>query len=211
MISLRTTRMLVMNDNLITELISTRISHDLIGNIGAVANAVELLDEDDLDFLDDIKLILKNSSQNLAARLKFFRMAFGLDNANLEDKKLVNITALDYLASIENKDFPFKLEFEICNPQNHKAALPMIMIMADLLIRGGKIKIYDNNNKIIASIDVRDKISNDKLNKLDSAINSDEILLDATLAPLYFLKSNSLKLSIYKDQDNINLINMVKL
>ena len=51
-----------MNNNLITELVCTRISHDIIGNIGAVANAVELLEEGDLDFLDDIKSILKNSS-----------------------------------------------------------------------------------------------------------------------------------------------------
>ena len=47
----------------ISELICTRISHDLIGNIGAVANAVELLEEGDMDFLDDIRSILKTSSQ----------------------------------------------------------------------------------------------------------------------------------------------------
>ena len=56
-------------NNLVSELICTRISHDLIGNIGAVSNAVELLEEGDMDFLDDIKSILKTSSGVLSARL----------------------------------------------------------------------------------------------------------------------------------------------
>ena len=60
----------------ISELICTRISHDLIGNIGAFANAVELLEDEDDDFIDEIKNTLKTSSEVLTARLKFFRMAF---------------------------------------------------------------------------------------------------------------------------------------
>ena len=78
----------------ISELICTRISHDLIGNIGAFANAVELLEDD--DFIDEIKNTLKTSSEVLTARLKFFRMAFGLTNANLEN--------IERLCSRQNKD-----------------------------------------------------------------------------------------------------------
>ena len=80
----------------ISELICTRISHDLIGNIGAFANAVELLEDEDHDFIDEIKNTLKTSSEVLTARLKFFRMAFGLTNANLEN--------IERLCSRQNKD-----------------------------------------------------------------------------------------------------------
>ena len=59
----------------LSELICTRISHDLIGNIGAVANAVELMDEDP-EALDDAKPILSVSSKVLTARLKFFLFCF---------------------------------------------------------------------------------------------------------------------------------------
>lgn len=80
----------ILSETELAELICTRISHDVIGNVGAVANAVELLEEGDMDFLDDIRSILKISSSVLSARLKFFRLAFGLTNANL-DLSLIHI------------------------------------------------------------------------------------------------------------------------
>ena len=67
----------------ISELVCTRISHDLIGNIGAVSNAVELLDEDP-ESVADVKPILEFSSKVLSARLKFFRLAFGLNNTSVK-------------------------------------------------------------------------------------------------------------------------------
>ena len=45
-----------MNNNFVSELICTRLSHDIVGNIGAVANAVELLEEDDMDFVTNVAL-----------------------------------------------------------------------------------------------------------------------------------------------------------
>ena len=71
-----------MNTNIyISEIMATRLSHDLIGNIGAVANAVELLNEGDEDDREDISNILNFSSKVLSRRLKFFRLCFGLSNA----------------------------------------------------------------------------------------------------------------------------------
>ena len=53
-----------MNTNIyISEIVATRLSHDLIGNIGAVANAVELLNEGDEDDREDIGNILNFSSK----------------------------------------------------------------------------------------------------------------------------------------------------
>ena len=47
-------------DNLIlSQLVFTRISHDLIGNIGSISNALELL-EDSLDDIEDIKAVAHN-------------------------------------------------------------------------------------------------------------------------------------------------------
>lgn len=197
-----------MANNLITELICTRLSHDIIGNIGAVANAVELLEEDDLEFLDDIKSILKNSSQTLTARLKFFRMAFGLDNATLEDVALVSKTAQDYLATLGNKEYPIRLNFNVATASKRKLALQMIMIMADILIRGGNLEVIEKEDKIITSVAKEAKISGDKLDKIKQALYAQAPAQDAGMAPLYALKNDAdvKKIDLINDDTFIRLI-----
>ena len=73
-----------MNETTLSEILTTRLSHDLIGNIGAVANAVELLNEGDEEDKEDIGNILNFSSKVLSRRLKFFRLCFGLSNAAIK-------------------------------------------------------------------------------------------------------------------------------
>ncbi len=175
-----------MNDNTL-ELICTRLSHDIVGNIGAVANAVELLEDGDLDFLEDIKLILKSSSQTLSARLKFFRMTFGLENSNIRDNELVKITAQNYLNTLGNKDYPINLLFNVVDSRKIKASLMMLMIVADLLIRGGDITIKEEGAKIVAEISSLLKISADKLEKVKNTLYCSDINPDVGMAPLIVL------------------------
>lgn len=173
-----------MSNSLVCELICTRLSHDIVGNIGAVSNAVELLEEGDMEFIDDIKSILGVSSKNLASRLKFFRMAFGLKNANLESKEAVVKTAQDYLLSIGNKDFPITLIYDVKHLENVKNSLLMIMIMGDVLIRGGVINVAEEDNVLVAKIDANVKLSNDKLEKISSVLANNGQTSDAGLAPV---------------------------
>ena len=195
------------NNSLVCELICTRLSHDIVGNIGAVANAVELLEEGDMDFIDDIKSILGVSSKNLAARLKFFRMAFGLNNANLENKETVVKTAQDYLHTIGNKDFPITLFYDVKSVVNIKNSLLMIMIMGDVLIRGGVIYVKEDDSFLIAKIDANAKLSNDKLEKISSILRNKEQISDAGLAPLAALCSYNptKKIDLLQNNDYITL------
>ena len=114
----------------ISELICTRISHDLIGNIGAFANAVELLEDEDDDFIDEIKNTLKTSSEVLTARLKFFRMAFGLTNANLENIETVKKVTEDYLQTL-NLNHPVKADIKIINSPFNRAVMLACMCAAE--------------------------------------------------------------------------------
>ena len=75
----------------------SRLSHDLIGNIGAVANAVELLNEGDEDDREDIGNILNFSSKVLSRRLKFFRLCFGMSNAAVKTTEELATVMQDYL------------------------------------------------------------------------------------------------------------------
>ena len=197
-----------MTKNMISELVCTRLSHDIAGSIGAVANAVELLEEGDLDFLDDIKSVLKTSSQNLTARMKFFRMAFGLNNALLDDAALVTQTAQNYLATLGNKDYPISLSLQVSAASGRKTALLMIMAAADLLIRGGKINVFENGGQLVAEITADGKIPEEKYAKMQQAATVTTVSADADAAfvPLYALAENGHKSCFYRSDDIIQLV-----
>ncbi len=189
----------------ISELICTRISHDLIGNIGAVANAVELLEEGDMDFLDDIRSILKTSSQVLAARLKFFRMAFGLNNANLEDAALVRKTAADYLKTIGNQNSKIELEIGDYTTSYARIIMVCVMALADLVIRDGKISVKENGRKLYVNIYSLTKLSEQKKTVLTTLLSGAEAEYLAQYAPVFYLKellkASELPVSISEGDD----------
>ena len=191
-----------MSNSRICELICTRLSHDIVGNIGAVANAVELLEEGDMDFIDDIKSILSVSSKTLSSRLKFFRMVFGLDNSNLQNNDVVIKTAQDYLLTLGNKDFPITLSFSVTKTDNIKNALLMVMIMGDVLIRGGTIYVEEIGNALISRIDASAKISTDKLEKINQSLTNSCQTADAGLAHIAALCAYNKDKKIELLQDN---------
>ena len=195
-----------MNKNIsLSELICTRISHDLIGNIGAVANAVELLEEGDMDFLDDIRSILKTSSQVLAARLKFFRMAFGLNNANLEDAALVRKTTADYLKTIGNQNSKIELEIGDYTTSYARIIMVCVMALADLVIRDGKISVKENGRKLYVNIYSLTKLSEQKKTVLTTLLSGAEAEYLAQYAPVFYLKellkASELPVSISEGDD----------
>ncbi len=169
--------------NLTAELICTRISHDIMGSIGAIGNATELLEEGDMDFIDDIKSILNTSFENLSKRMKFFRLVFGVDNSNLTDGALVEKTACEYTSTLGNKNYPIDLHWGEITTANVKPALLAMMVMADLMLRGGKLSVTQDKQIIIAGIAKDAKISPDKWQHLQDILQA-KLLFDANMAPL---------------------------
>ncbi len=184
----------------IAELVCTRLSHDVIGNIGAVANAVELLEEGDMDFLDDIKSILKTSSSVLSARLKFFRLAFGLDNANLDKLDLVEETIRGYLKTIGNQNYPIELDFNLSDSQYSKGVLLTVMIVADCLIRGGCLHIgTDSSGRVTVSAECLTPPSAEKMAQIRAVLTGENAELNAQFAPVFYLLSwlKKTKINLY--------------
>ena len=183
---------------LVSELICTRLSHDLIGNIGAVANAVELLEEGDMDFMDDIKSILQVSSGVLSARLKFFRMAFGLAGAGIEDMEQVQKTTAAYLATIGGKNPPV-LEFGLAEARHGRAVMLAVMALADLLIKGGTVRIGAEGGTTVVAVAADARVSAEKQAQALAVLKGSATEVSAQDAPLLYLqeicRAKGLKLS----------------
>lgn len=196
------------NSEKLTELVCTRISHDIIGNIGAVANAVELLEEGDMEFLDDIRSILKNSSRVLTSRLKFFRLAFGLSNSNLKDINMVRDIAEAYVGTIGNASYPIKLELELHTAEFTRIALLSVMVLADLLIKGGQIEAREIDNQFAAIIHSDYPLAVEKIKDIKEVLNGKSIENQAQCAPVVYLQNilnNTKKINII-EKDTFGLI-----
>jgi len=177
-----------MNNVFISEVIATRLSHDLIGNIGAVANAVELLNEGDESDKEDITNILNFSSSVLSRRLKFFRLCFGLSTASVKTlEELEQITA-DYLLTLGNPNSPIEFEMHVQTPKIHKLIMPSVMMMADTLVKAGKIVVNQNDEGIHIEAISEASLNDKKLKNIQSILQGQEAEENpSTYAPLYYL------------------------
>lgn len=171
----------------IVELVCTRLSHDLIGNIGAVANAVELMEDD--DSLSDVRPILETSARTLTARLKFFRLAFGLSNAAPANMADIEALAAHYLNTIGSRSAPISLQMEAQSPALYKMILLGVMALGDVFIRGGQIKVAEKSDGLVMTAASPAPLSTLKLEALQNVLQG-QIPTDnpAQTAPLIYLQ-----------------------
>lgn len=116
------------NSILLTQMIYTRISHDLSGAAGAVYNGTELLSED-LSFADQASGLIQSSADNLMKRLRFFRQTFGLQNKQDPD------ATSDYLST-------FTMPFQISRACENNLERTLVMALTDVFYKGAKFELY---------------------------------------------------------------------
>lgn len=149
---------MTLNNTFLAELICTRISHDLIGNIGALSAALELIDDNDNTLDTDTKNIFQTATQTLKARQKFFRLAFGLDTKQIEKEDLLS-TGNDYLQTLGNNQYPIKLKCENFSPNFAKIFCLCLMCGAEICVKGGLINIEINKNHLKITVTSDHKLS----------------------------------------------------
>jgi len=66
----------------VLELLSSKICHDLISPVGAVANGVEFLEEMGADAGQDVTDLIAYSAKQSSSKLQAFRMAYGAGGAD---------------------------------------------------------------------------------------------------------------------------------
>ncbi len=195
-----------MSNTFLSEVIATRLSHDLIGNIGAVSNAVELLNEGDEQDLDDVKNILNFSSNVLNKRLKFFRLCFGLSNASVKSIDELKSISIDYLSTIGNPNFKIDLELNISTPKIFKFVMPAIMMMADVIIKGGNIIVKETETALKICVNSDANLNVSKLKNIDDILKGIEVNENiSSFAPLFYLLeyTKSSKINVYLNESTL--------
>ncbi|MEN3971345.1 histidine phosphotransferase family protein [Sphingomicrobium sp. XHP0235] len=133
-----------MTDHDFAALLCSRLCHDLMSPVGALNNGLELLeDEKDLGMREQIVELLGDSAAATAAKLKFFRLAFGAAGGfgaeiDTGEAKMV----LEGLLGQEKK---VELEWMVEEPRLPKDAVKLLLNLAliagDALVRGGKLDV----------------------------------------------------------------------
>lgn len=70
----------------VLELLASKICHDLISPVGAVANGVEFLEELEIEGADDIVELIQFSARQGSAKLQAYRLAYGAGGADTSIK-----------------------------------------------------------------------------------------------------------------------------
>ncbi|MEL7013542.1 MAG: histidine phosphotransferase family protein [Pseudomonadota bacterium] len=130
----------------LASLIGSRICHDLISPIGAVANGLELLELSGLPSGPEVDLV-NQSAQNAAARIKYYRLAFG-DCGRLDSEHVVKTAEIVSILSDVFIGGRMSVSWHVDQDRSRlqvKAALLAIMCAEAALGTGGAIDVRMQN------------------------------------------------------------------
>jgi len=122
-------------DMVLAEILSARICHELINPVGAIANGLEIL-EDEPGFADDAGQLIGQSVRAAARRLQFFRVAYGstvpvpLQTARDVTLDLFAESKIDCDWPELLPNFPHTALKLVCN---------LLLMAAETLPRGGRV------------------------------------------------------------------------
>lgn len=129
----------------VAELLCARICHDLVGPVGAVRNGAELLGEGAGDFAAEAAKLISDAGGQGAARLEFFRIAFGSASAasTVPGDRLRDIVS-GFLASgkVSAEWLPWPDGFSGGIPRDTaKLLLNLVLVGIECVPRGGLLTL----------------------------------------------------------------------
>jgi len=126
----------------VLELLCGRLCHELISPVGAINNGVELLDEDDPEFVKEAMTLIGQSARKAGQRLQFYRFAYGTASGGASGGASSDGRELS-LGLLEGG----KVRCE-CSQEARGLALPwqrlgcnMLVLALELLPRGGTVSV----------------------------------------------------------------------
>jgi histidine phosphotransferase ChpT len=125
-----------MIDLRVLELLCARFCHEMVSPVGAIGNGVELLSEEDPDFVREAVALIGQSARTASKRLQFYRFAYGTSPtaANTTPRELLlgllegGKVAADWGEGVSRLP-----------PEWQRVACNLAVVAAETLPRGGKI------------------------------------------------------------------------
>jgi histidine phosphotransferase ChpT len=190
-------------------LLCSRVCHDVISPVGAIANGLELFDDPEMD--EETKAtaldMIRSSARTAGAKLKFCRIAFGAAGSA---GALIDLTEAGEVARGFVGEEKVKLDWQAPRENRPKQEVKLILNMLLLAMagipRGGVVTVATNGNTLsVRASGERAKISEPLAEVL--AGTADLSLLDARLVQPYYSKqlaaSAGLELSMAMDGDDV--------
>ena len=121
----------------VVELLCARLCHDLVGPVAAISNGVELMGDDDPDFVRDAVALIGDASGKASSRLQFYRFAFGYRDGPAGAQPPHTLVAALYedtniLCEYGEDVRQLGLEWQ-------KLACNMLLVAGEALPRGGRL------------------------------------------------------------------------
>jgi histidine phosphotransferase ChpT len=203
------TELAALSDLDLSALLCSRVCHDIISPVGAIANGIEVLDEaDDDEEMRQMALdMIRSSSRQATAKLKFCRIAFGAAGSA---GSLVDLNEAGDVARAFVGEEKVKLEWRA--PAENRPKLEVKLLLNMLLLalagipRGGTITVSAEGRAFVARAQgERAKVPENIAAVIEGAV--DPATLDARLVQPYYAKrlatSAGLRLSMTVDGTDV--------
>ncbi len=166
-------------DSFITEMMISRLCHELAGPIGAVSNGIELANEIGGDIASEAMSMANISAVDLVSRIKFYRIAYGVITINFKDFTEFHNIANEFLNNKNTKLLWAVPEDEVkLSAAEYKLILNMIAFANMAIIKDGEIKVDIKNNNFTVSV------LGDGLSSIENLITAiDEDISSGSLTP----------------------------
>lgn len=146
-----------MSDRLdLAAILCSRLCHDLVNPVGAVTNGIEILrDEDDPDMQEQVLGLLEQSTDQVACRLGFYRLAFGAGSGmgdTIDAGKLREASEAFFGGGKIALDW--QLPLEQISKDGGKVLLNLVLVAAESLLRGGGIAVLgrEQDGKLVIEV-----------------------------------------------------------